>query len=144
MAYHKKLTAKGILFAPVHCSKGQMNLSPASSSHSKCKEQLPPKSRGSWLPWSDPPYPALPCYPLQIPREESKKHSTGKQRACIPALQRTCWGSGGGHLTCLLLSSSTVKWRGWPRTWHFFSEEKSDKAHFHGRNCITWKNIMCI
>lgn len=100
-----------------------------------------PKFSGSWLPWPDPPYPALPCYPSQIPRGEGIRHNTGNQRACIPALPRTRWESGGGHLTCLLLSSSSVKWRGWMRTLYFFLSREVIKHIFivvkHGKiSCI--------
>ena len=53
----------------------------------KMQRTASPKFIGSCLPWPDPPYPTLPCYPLQIPRAEGIRHSTRNQRACILALE---------------------------------------------------------
>lgn len=115
----------GIPFPPVHCM-GQMNLYPASSSVFKTMLNSFLQVQRVMVLWSDPPYPTLPCYPLQIPREEGIKHSTGKQRVCIPALQRTCWDLGG-HLTLSASEFLICEVKGLTENMHF---SKNDAPHF--------------
>lgn len=61
-----------------------------------------------------------PAAPLQILWRHKPQNWKSEGVHPIPAPQRACQGSGGGHLACRLPSSSSMRWRGWTRTLHFF------------------------